>query len=160
MIKKILFIFIFTPFLFLFIFSGYYSIREIYIFLESKNWPSAKGNILSIQVNKSVDQFEQIDIYFPVIEYEYRVDNNNFSSDSIYSGNFSKGFPVKKMALTFLENYPACSKIVVFYNPLNSNQSFLERQFNISGIFILLFSIFWFFILIYILRKYFFSFFN
>ncbi len=154
MTKRILFIIIFISFLLVVLFSGYYSIKKIYNFLETKNWPSVKGNILNIQINKSIDQFEQIDIYFPVIEYQYRIDNNYYSSDSIYSENYPAGFPHKKMAITFLNHYQAGTKIEVFYNPQNFNQSFLVRQFNISNIFILLFSFFWFFILIFILTAF------
>ncbi len=147
MIKKILVICIFILFLFLFLYSGYYSLKYTYIFLESKNWPSAKGSILNVQVNKSTDQFAQIDLYFPAIEYDYTVNNIIFYSDNIYSSNYKAGFAAKKQALLFLSYYQTGNKIEVYYNPLNHDESHLKSRFNLFNIFILLFSIFWIVIL-------------
>lgn len=106
----------------------------------SQRWPTAPGTVLSATLKEHVshdhdDTPSTHYSYEPVVEYNYTVGGQTYSSRRIgYGANrFGRG-----QAAKILERYPVGSAVTVHYNPANPAEAVLETQAAGSTVFLIL----------------------
>ncbi len=98
--------------------------------LESNNWQSVEGAIISSQFISGRTS-ENKPFYSAEILYEYYIDNVKYLSNSITSGGQSSSNN-PNYAQKIVRKYSEGDKINVYYNPQNPEQSVLEPGFHWS----------------------------
>ncbi len=104
-----------------------FNLRALFIANSSKNWPSTTGEILSsdLDITKSISESDKL--YNPKIEYRYVINNKEYISQRIYFGSSTSSSFKKAKSIRIVEKYTKGQKVKVFYNPMNSSESILER---------------------------------
>ena len=100
---------------------------------QSTSWPTAKGTILTSDVNKSTHRgttnvgnsggSQTVTSYKAAISYEYSVNGELFFSDKVSFGETGES---AARAYAKAKNYPPGQKVSVFYDPDNPGVAVLE----------------------------------
>jgi hypothetical protein len=119
-----------------FIFTYY--VYCIYQTHKAKNWPVVTGKINHQQLE--VEDSPDGDMYKMVIEYSYKVDEKDYSSENIsFGGDFSS--TDKEMCELVQMQFEGKTEVDVFYNPLKNNESVLIIDVQRFHVFFILFSL-------------------
>ena len=100
---------------------------------ETKRWDETKGIILKSEIDKTsapsgMDGTSQS--YTALIEYKYKVDNQEYISKRIFYGDtIGKPLPFKSKSLIKL--YSKDSEVIVYYNPLKPKESVLQKGLHL-----------------------------
>lgn len=111
---------------------------------DSQFWQEGEGVVGAAEVERIVrrDEDSRIITYLPRVTYTYTVEGSEFRGDQIGFGKFE--FSTAKNAEALVDKYPVGRKVKVFYNPLDPQESVLERNiyrsssYLISGIILIL----------------------
>jgi hypothetical protein len=105
---------------------------------ETSNWPSITGTITSSSVRTETrrESNKTSTVYFPNVQYRYKIDGQPYTSSRIAFGNASGGR--KSFAQDVVEKYPSGQKITVYYDPDDPQYAILETGFTWNSIFIFL----------------------
>lgn len=114
-----------------------------------KRWPVAQGRVLSATVEKyrglaGAGNFgstrTRMELYRPVIVYEYAVAGETFKSSRIaQSPGINRGIP--DFAEKVAQRYPAGSAVDVRFNPKRPGESVLEPRVPPGWIFVLVIAV-------------------
>lgn len=90
--------------------------------MQTKNWPTTNGTVLSTTVER-VASSKGSSKYKPVINYSYKINEEEFLSNR-FSTTQPRG--TMQWANQVVSQYSVNKKIVVYYNPKNSNETVLN----------------------------------
>lgn len=138
---------LFAFFVFLLIYGGKKAI-------QSNQWQSVKGRIISSEISERRTESEQGSKFIrsAKVVYQYSVNNKRYTSTRI-------SFWKKTYAEISIKRYPAGKRVVVYYAPKNPKESVLDKGLSI-GFYVLAFIMLFFAsllvisLVIYINRKY------
>ncbi|MBI9019329.1 MAG: DUF3592 domain-containing protein [Phycisphaerae bacterium] len=102
-------------------FAGY-GLFDIYHALESKNWPTVEGVILSSEMVSHSD--DDGNTYSGDIAFDYTVDNILYSSGRVRFGEINTSNPA--VVKEIISKYPVSKKVTVYYMPDDPFESVLE----------------------------------
>jgi hypothetical protein len=91
----------------------------------AQTWPSTSGTVL-ISTLQSRRSGKSHSIY-PVVGYQYTVDGQTYTSQTIKAGDQFMNIRVSGQAQATVARYPVGSTVTVYYNPANPSESALER---------------------------------
>ena len=122
-------------FLLLIIFIGVFVVAKqlffIYKIFQSNNWIEAEGEIICSSLYV-IESFGEVGKSFrSKIKYVFFVDGVKYESNRVFYGD-RLGSSFKSRATSILKKYSVGHKIKVFYNPMNTNESILERRISIE----------------------------
>ncbi len=88
----------------------------------SLSWPTATGTVTTSSVTSYYSQNKKM--YSTDIQYTYKVNDRNYSSDQISLGDHSSSSSsgMKKL----VNKYPVGKTITVYYDPTNKSKALLE----------------------------------
>lgn len=126
-----------------------YQLFLLFKISQSKNWKEADGEIISSDLVVT-SKGDNNTVFRARITYHYIVENNKYVSRRIYYGDrLSSSF--KNIYNKQLKKYPIGQKIKVFYNPLNNNESVVERRVTTEVVYMLIVNLVAFFVGLYFL---------
>ncbi len=103
-----------------------------YIAYDSRDWPTAKGVILSSDysiehvVETDDDGYtREYDVYWPNIYYEYSINSNKYTSNQITSG-WSERITHEHEVKEIINKYEVGKEVNVYYAPHNHDFAILE----------------------------------
>ena len=98
-----------------------------WLLFATRRWIQADGLIVTSRVHSSttggVHGSDTEVVNMPLVEYEYRVNNQKFRSDRIMIGYGKSASELERV----LNRYPLGAKVIVYYNPAAPQQAVLER---------------------------------
>ncbi|HSR02462.1 MAG TPA: DUF3592 domain-containing protein [Methylophilaceae bacterium] len=103
--------------------------------LNSNGWPYVQGKITQselIERKRSNKNSDIISVYSAKIEYQYEIDDNNYTGAEI---KWADGNSDKILALIKKE-HPAGSSVTVYYNPQKPNEAILQKGLSLGYILI------------------------
>lgn len=112
----------------LFVISGALCFRAIHSFVKyirSKRWKRIKGKVISSKLE--VEQGENNKIYTPKVEFKYTLNGVTYVSSELYPVG-SMGVSVKRFSMRIVNRYKPGTAVMVYVNPDNPTDSFLERK--------------------------------
>jgi len=109
-----------------------FQLRLFYKGLQSKDWESTHGEIISSELETFRFDDESNKTYRAGISFKYEVSGKQYLSNRAFFGDKLQ-LSFKGPALKLLNKYPVGSRIAVFYNPKNIEESVLENgiSFNV-----------------------------
>ena len=109
----------------------------LYNSTKSKDWSQTEGVIIKSELFK-YEGVETSDSYEPLVEYQYEVDGKLYRSKRIYFGSGIGSSFKKRKSQKYVNKFPINSKVTVYYNQLNTNQSVIETGIHseILGLFV------------------------
>ena len=84
---------------------------------RSLQWPSVEGTIEECKI--SSDEFDLL----PHISFRYQVNQRSYQQSLKFPGDVT---PTKEFAQSYVDKYPAGTRVQVYYNPGNPQDSTLE----------------------------------
>lgn len=90
--------------------------------VASESWYKTEGTIISSDI--SIDYSEGDELYGAHVEYRYKVDDVDYTSDNISFGDYNSSS--KKPAQKILAKYYVGKTVVVYYNPEKPSEALLE----------------------------------
>jgi len=96
---------------------------NIYLLLASLSWRRTMGHVLK----SSASQDTEMNVW-PLIEYSYMVDGQEYSGKRIYAGGMWSLGGWYRWVYDLLEQHPVGSQIQVFYDPSRPKLSCLRRE--------------------------------
>ena len=96
---------------------------------ESNNWPAVDGLITDAQIEKDTDVDEDgfsSTTYTPKWQYQYTLGEQTYTSERISFGAV-RGYGRIKKAQEELDKYPVNSRVRVYYDSQNPDESVLVR---------------------------------
>ncbi len=111
-----------------------------------EKWPDITGKVIATKVvqttsarslNRREDSAAQSTVsYYPVIEYEYTVNDKRYTSDRLSSQSFDQRLKSSPRYLEpILKKYAPGTAVKVFYNPDNPADAVLEKVNTMHWIF-------------------------
>ncbi|MFX0028532.1 MAG: DUF3592 domain-containing protein [Candidatus Hermodarchaeota archaeon] len=106
--------------------------------LKSKKWPSVEGEINKVMIYRK-DEDQSVS-YNVDVTYTYEVKGQKFTNHQIKLDfvHGTRTFVPKIFAMMKLQRYEEGSKVTVFFNPHNPNESILERGLSYFTFFLML----------------------
>lgn len=77
-----------------------------------------------LRVEEEIDRGSKTTTYFPEVEYEYTVDGETYTSDSVYPGRLG-GTSNRSDNQSVVDNHPAGAQVEAHYHPDDPSRSFL-----------------------------------
>ena len=102
------------------------SIKGVFVYNEDKDsetWPQAPGTIIHSSLGEEENEKGEIS-YFADIKFRYSVDSVIYTNDRLSYWKILGSDP-KKFEQKLLK-YPLNKKVIVYYNPENPKQGYLE----------------------------------
>ena len=93
--------------------------------LNSANWPTAPGKIISSEVVSRRDQ-DSTTMYYAEVKYSYAVEQRTYTGNRVSFVNF--GTNHSRDARHIVGRFPAGVKVSVRYNPDEPSESVLESR--------------------------------
>lgn len=112
----------------LFVISGALCFRAVHSFVKyirSKRWKMVKGKVVNSKVE--VEQGDNNKIYTPKVEFKYTLNGVTYVSCELYPVG-SMGVSVKRFSTGIVNRYKPGTAVMVYVNPDNPTDSFLERK--------------------------------
>jgi hypothetical protein len=117
-------------------------VGEFIQFYKISKWRITKGHILSSKVERSkmgtieTEYGSASGFYVPEISYQYEVQNQIYTSESILPNQvFSPDYNLDQ-ATSIVDSYPVDALVDIYYNPKNPSHAALEKKdFNKKKIF-------------------------
>lgn len=97
--------------------------QQILPFRGSESWPSTAGKVVSTDVRISTSR-KGSHSYFPQVNYSYRVNGMDYTSDRQRINSPKMGTPAEAEA--YLRDYPTGKQLKVYYDPGLPEQSLLQ----------------------------------
>jgi len=113
-----------------------FQLRLFYKGLQSKDWHTTQGEIISSEVETFRFDDESNKTYRAGISFKYMISGKEYISSRVFFGDKLQ-LNLKGKALKLVYKYPVRSRVEVFYNPDNVEESVLEKGIS-SNIIILL----------------------
>ncbi len=110
---------------------GYFVIRRLnqgqQAVVASQSWPSTTGTVIRAFAETS-SSGDGIISYYPRIIYEYEVDGQRYQGKDLRASDrfMTKGMPQIKV-MEIVDQYPAGTQVVVYYNPANPAEAALVK---------------------------------
>ena len=109
------------------------------LYLNNKNgyWLVLYGKIKKSEIIKRIDEYSlgtdpyssSTDVNFEEdLEYEYTYENEKFTSTKIYYLDVNRNFLLSKEKKELISKYPLGKKIVVYIDPKNTKNAFIEKN--------------------------------
>ena len=114
-----------------------YSIISFTNAIQTKSWPSVKGIVKSTDVKKVSSKGTSQ--YSPVIDYSYRIGNEEYFSNK-YSSSTARGS--SQWAKELIGKHPVNSPISVYYDPKDPKNSVLVQGLQSDNYWMLSLSLF------------------
>ena len=114
---------------------------------SSSKWPQIEGRIVRAEIDSQSEFTKGSDPrtrYWPEVEYEYQVADQNYRSDNIRLDGMRSGFHIgdgKKEAEEVLARYPLGATVRVYYDPDDPQRATLEAGASATNVPVLLFAI-------------------
>jgi Protein of unknown function (DUF3592) len=91
----------------------------------AQSWSNTLGTVISstIQVKRTSNSRSEI----PVVVYQYQVNGNAYTGQTIKAGEQFFNFRLMGDAQKAIARYPVGAQVMVYYNPANPAESALER---------------------------------
>jgi hypothetical protein len=122
------------------IIGAYQIVKGLYIihrYSVAKSWPKAKGIITLSEMKGGAtgDVGSQTStVYWPVIQFDYTVDNKKYSSQNINWGGHFQTNETDIVERYLKENYPLGGIVEVSYNPIKPSNCVVETNCSFLGI--------------------------
>lgn len=91
----------------------------------AQSWPGTMGTVLMSSV-QSKHTGKSLSIY-PVVVYQYAVNGRSYQSQTIKAGEQFFNVRITGQAQETVNRYPIGAQVMVYYNPVNPQESALER---------------------------------
>jgi preprotein translocase subunit SecG len=132
------------------------SIKGVFVYNEDKDsetWPQAPGIIIHSSLGEEENEKGEIS-YFADIKFQYSVDSVTYTNDRLSYWRILGSDP--KIFEPKLLKYPLNKKVIVYYNPENPEQGYLEPGVSFGSFIYLIFGFLFILIsiVIYIISKY------
>lgn len=92
--------------------------------MKSQQWPSAEGSITLSEVATNYDSQDDSVTYSAKVLYAYSVDGTTHTGSTVAFGDYGSSDP--SHAGGIVNQYPAGSKVLVYYDSADPNSSVLE----------------------------------
>ena len=106
---------------------GYLQFRKVH---ASHSWQYTPGRILSVKIESTTTRGNpdepDLTSFFPVIQYEYVVDNQHYLGNRIAFS--TRSYSRSKQAEEALKAFQVGASVWVFYDPAQPGQAVLERK--------------------------------
>lgn len=91
----------------------------------AQSWPGVMGTVLSssVQSRRSGNSTST----YPVVVYQYQVNGKVFQGQTIKAGEQFFNVRIIGEAQATADRYPGGAQVMVYYNPVNPQESALER---------------------------------
>ena len=114
-------------------------ISPVWSYFQAQTWAESQCRVTASRVE--VHEDSEGDSYEPIVEYEYRVDNQQFTGDTVNFLAFNSSSR-RRWANGVVKKYKIGSMHTVYYNPADPSESVLDRSWDHSnwfGLFPLIF---------------------
>lgn len=98
-------------------------VNSMLLWSKARNWPTAEATISEAKIVESHDSDGST--YRAAFKYEYTIDGKQFSNDRYGLMRFSGS---RRGAKKRLNQHPVGSKITIYYDPLEPEESLMNRQ--------------------------------
>ncbi len=103
--------------------------------ISARNWQTTEGYVKNVKLVRETRGKRQITTHHLSITYGYIVEQTAYTNDRYSFGEgkvASERFRSRSQAIATKNQYPANSKIIVYYNPDNPNASVLKRELEFT----------------------------
>ncbi len=131
-----------TVYLSLVIGAIYFTFVTVPNALNSNHWPQVQGQVINgelIQRKRTTKNGNVISVFSAKIYFQYSVGNNEYSAYHVKWADHNSGDNIQK---AMMEQYPANTKVTVFYNPKKPSAAVLQPGLSfahiVTGLFLLI----------------------
>jgi hypothetical protein len=119
-----------------------YFLKKYIIYIKSKKWLCTSAVIEECKTIRTDDS--EGTTYTPIVLYKYMVGGQKYISDKINPYEIFLASSFESISNKFIEKYYKNQIIKAYYNPVNPQESYIERKGIIPLVFFLIISIFFF----------------
>jgi hypothetical protein len=104
----------------------YLSVKKLQRSSQRDEFVPVEATVLrsDLRVEEEVDRGSKTTTYFPEVEYDYTVDGDTYTSDSVYPGRVG-GTSNRSDNQSVVDDHPPGAEVEAYYHPEDPSRSFL-----------------------------------